>query len=92
MEIDWKIDYKKQTASSELLEVEIRETTKSLDQEFKKHKMAIAFEKTSSKKRYFCKITRIDGSLWEDQKLLPKYGIQLGDIFDEENWDKAIGN
>ncbi len=87
MDINWKIDYKKKTAVCELLEVEIKETTKTLRQEFNKHKVAIGFEKIPSQRKYFCKITRMDGSLWEDKDLLPNYGIKLGDIFDESRWD-----
>lgn len=87
MKIDWKIDYKKKTASCELLEVEIKETKRTLSQEFKQHKVAVGFEKEDTQRKYFCKITRMDGSLWEDQKLLPNYGILLGEIFDEGKWD-----
>ncbi len=89
MKINWKIDYKKKTASCPLLEVEIKETNRKLTQEFKQHKMAIGFEKIDSQRRYFCKITRMDGSLWEDQELLPSYGTQLGDIFNEKLWDNS---
>jgi len=89
MQIDWKIDYKKKTASCPLLEVAIKETNRKLNQEFKQHKVAIGFEKESSQRRFFCKITRMDGSLWEDKELLPNYGIQLGNIFDEDSWDNS---
>jgi len=88
MEIDWKIDYDKKTAVSELIEVNIEETKRTLGHEFKEHKVAIAFEKNISKRRFFCKITRMDGRLWEDQDILPQYGDALGDMFDEEQWDK----
>ncbi len=87
MGIDWKVDYKKKIATCSLLEVEIKETLKTLRQEFNKHKVAIGFEKTPSQRKYFCKITRMDSSLWEDKELLETYGIQLGNIFDETNWD-----
>ncbi|MCK5110654.1 MAG: hypothetical protein KAQ94_03960 [Arcobacteraceae bacterium] len=90
MNIDWKVDYKNKTASCPLLEVEIKETNKTLAQEFNNHKVAVGFEKAPSQRKYFCKITRMDGSLWEDKELLPNYGIQLGDIFDEDNWDNNI--
>lgn len=88
MQVDWKIDYDKKIAESELIEVKIEETKRTLGHEFKEHKMAIAFEKAPSQRRFFCKITRMDGSLWEDQEILPQYGNALGDIFDEEQWDK----
>lgn len=89
MEIKWKIDYKKKIATSELLEVEIDETKKSLAQEFRKHKVAIGFEKNDTNRKYFCKVTRIDGSLWEESDLLPNYGIELEKVFDEESWDAS---
>ncbi len=88
MQVDWKIDYDKKTADSDLIEVKIEETKRTLGHEFKEHKVAIAFEKDLSKRRFFCKITRMDGSLWEDQEILPQYGNALGDISAEEIWDK----
>ncbi len=89
MEIDWKIDYKKKIATSSLIEVEIKETNKTLRQEFNTHKVAIGFEKVPSQRKYFCKITRMDSSIWDDKELLESYGIKLGNIFDENSWDNS---
>ena len=87
MQIDWKIEYDKKTANCSLMEVNIIETNRTLSQEFEEHKVAVGFEKSPSKRKFFCKITRMDGSLWEDKEILPTYGDKLGEIFDEAKWD-----
>jgi len=93
MKINWNIDYKNKTAKCELMDVDIIEVSNINDkpmQEINNIRISIGFQKIESKKLYFCKITRISDILFEknlkDNKLLPNFASQLGDIFNESEY------
>jgi len=94
MKINWIIDYENSKASCELMDVEIIEI-KNDDkpiQEINGIKIGIGFQKIESGKLYFCKIIKISDILFEqnlkDNKLLPNFASQLGDLFDESRYTK----
>jgi len=91
MRIDWKINYKDKTATCSQMTVEIREVSSPLMQKYKDIKMGIGFQKIESGKMYQCYIIDVSEILLDenkkDNKLLPNYASQLGDCFNEHEWD-----
>jgi len=91
MRIDWKIDYKNKIATCSQLTVEIREVTTPLLQKYKDIEIGIGFTKVESQRMYQCYIVDVSEILLEqnkkDNKLLPNYASQLGDCFNEHEWD-----
>ena len=95
MKVNWKIDYKNSRATCDLMDVEIIDILNDEKpfQEINSIKTSIGFQKIESGKLYFCKVTRISDILFEqnlkDNKILPNFASQLGDIFDENRYKKA---
>lgn len=91
MRADWKIDYKNKTATCSQMTVEIREVSEPLMQKYKDIEIGIGFQKIESGKMYQCYIIDTSEILLDenkkDNKLLPNYASQLGDIFNEYEWD-----
>lgn len=96
MKIDWEIDYKNKTAKCSQMTVEIREVSEPLIQKYKDIKIGIGFQKIESGKMYQCYIIDISEVLLQqnkkDNKLLPNYASQLGDRFNEYEWDNRGKN
>jgi len=87
MKVDWEINYKDKTASCSQMIVEIREVPEPLMQKYKDTEIGMGFQKIESGKMYQCYIINISEILLEqnkkDNKLLPNYASQLGDVFNE---------
>ena len=87
-----KLYNENKTASCGFLTVEIAEVKEPKTQVIKKTKVSIVFSKIDSKKMYQCHITDISDEFWngnlEDNKLLPNFASQLGDIFNEKYFSK----
>ena len=91
MKIDWTIDYKNKTAKCSQMTVKIKEVLTPVLQEYKDIEIGIGFQKIESGKMYQCYIIDVSEILLaenkKDNKLLPNYASQLGDCFNEYEWD-----
>jgi len=98
MKIDWNIDYLKKTATCSQITVSIIENIKKkpLFQSIENKIIACRFTKAESDKEYFCLIVDISPEFWkktkEDSLLLPNYTRQLGDIFNERDFNNPLGS
>jgi hypothetical protein len=91
MKIDWNINYIDKIATCSQMSVEIREVATPLLQKYKDIEIGIGFQKIESGKMYQCYIINASETLLQENKknnkLLPNYASQLGDCFNEYEWD-----
>jgi len=98
MKINWKIDYLKKTATCAQMSVSIIkvENEEPLAQIIDGVTVSLGFAKVDSGNSYFCLITKIDHTLWDmnlqDNKLLPNYMSQLGDLFNESYFNNPLAS
>ncbi len=97
MLINWQIDYPSRTAKCSQMKVSIVKVKNEehLVQMFEDTKVSLGFAKIDGGS-YFCLITQINPTLWEqnleDNKLLPNYMSQLGDLFKESYFDSPLAS
>jgi len=95
MKINWKIDYLKKTATCSQMTVSIVkiDNDEPLAQKIEDTVISLGFKKLDGDS-YFCLVTDISSELWksnlEDNKLLPNYMSQLGDIFNENYFNNPL--
>ena len=91
MKINWEIDYNKEIATCSQMTVKIKEVQDPVLQTYKDIQIGIGFQKIESGRMYQCYILDVSEVLLsqnkKDNKLLPNYASQLGDCFNEYEWD-----
>jgi len=91
MKINWKINYKDKTAECSQMTVKIKEVLAPSLQKYKDIEIGMGFQIIESGKMYQCYIIDASEILLDenkkDNKLLPNYASQLGDVFNECQWD-----
>lgn len=91
MKINWQINYKHQIAQCSQMRVLIKEVNEPITQNFNEVKVGFGFQKIESGRMYQGYIIEMTNELLEQSKnnpqLLPQYGSQLGDSFNEYDWD-----
>ena len=92
MKTKWHIDYKNCIAKCSQMEVVIKNENNNMDmQKIKEYNILASFTMIGSGKTYECHILYISEALIDKLKdnILPKYMSQLGDTFNEFEWNDA---